>query len=599
MGMVATYVYRDEVGVELFQKLRYVPKRFVQRRPEGNGFVYDLDGVRRVPYLLPELLAGVSAGRHIFVVEGEKAADCLVRFGLVSTCGNGGAGKWHYTEREHFKGAHVVALADNDDPGRGHALDVARSLTGLAEDVRLVELPGLPAKGDVYDWFERGHTVEELKVLVRNTPAFGADDRPPQKVLVTGWPVLEPAALNGLAGEVVRAIEPETEADPAALLATFLTAFGNAVGPAPHARAGSVNHPPRLFTLIVGETARSRKGTSWADVSSIMDRADPGWAGRVLSGFGSGEAIIDAVRDPQGDDPGADDKRVTIRESEFARFLRVMSRQGSTLGPIFRDAWDGERLSHRTVGKGVKVATGAHISAIAHVTRDELGGELLDVDIANGFINRFLPVLARRSRRLPSGGNLDKQVVAELGVKVRSALENARKVGRLTRTPEADKRWSDWYMNLPEDVYGVFGAVTARAEAQVLRLSVAYALLDGSRTIGVPHLEAALAFWRCCEASARYLFESRTGDRVADKILEALLRAKGKGLDRKQQYSLFSRHMTAARLDEATERLMSLGLARQDTDNQTGGRPRTVLIATCEERDTSESSPELARGSFA
>ena len=78
----ATYVYRDEVGVELFQKLRYVPKRFVQRRPEGNGFVYDLDGVRRVPYLLPELLAGVSAGRHIFVVEGEKAADCLVRFGL-------------------------------------------------------------------------------------------------------------------------------------------------------------------------------------------------------------------------------------------------------------------------------------------------------------------------------------------------------------------------------------------------------------------------------------------------------------------------------------------------------------------------------------
>jgi hypothetical protein len=83
---------------------------------------------------------------------------------------------------------------------------------------------------------------------------------------VNGWPVLNTKALFGLAGEVVAAISTESEADPAALLATFLTAYGNSVGPVPHARAGGAQHPARLFTLIVGDTARSRKGTSWADM---------------------------------------------------------------------------------------------------------------------------------------------------------------------------------------------------------------------------------------------------------------------------------------------------------------------------------------------
>jgi DNA primase len=112
----------------------------------------------------------------VFVVEGEKAADRLVSEGFVATCGSGGAGKWHHTEREHFRGAKIAVVPDNDDPGRMHALDVARSLVGLASVVRVVELPDLPAKADAHDWLKRGHTAAELRKLVTGAPEFTSVD---------------------------------------------------------------------------------------------------------------------------------------------------------------------------------------------------------------------------------------------------------------------------------------------------------------------------------------------------------------------------------------------------------------------------------------
>jgi hypothetical protein len=172
--VVATYRYTDERGTVLFEKVRFSPKRFVQRRPDGDGYTYNLDGVRRVPYRLPELLEGTRANRWVLIVEGEKAADRLLREGFVATCGSGGAGKWHPEYAEHFAGAKVAVLADADEPGRKHAHDVARSLEGLAADVRLVELPKLPDKGDVFDWLEQGHDRAELQQLVLDAPAWDA-----------------------------------------------------------------------------------------------------------------------------------------------------------------------------------------------------------------------------------------------------------------------------------------------------------------------------------------------------------------------------------------------------------------------------------------
>jgi putative DNA primase/helicase len=155
--IVGSYDYRDEAGQLLFQVVRYEPKDFRQRRPKpGGGWDWSVKGVRVVPYRLPELLA--ESTRVVVVVEGEKDVDNLSGIGVLATCNAGGAGKWTAAHAEFLRGRNVIVLPDNDDSGRKHAEQVARSLQGIAASVRIMELPGLPPKGDVSDWLVRGGT---------------------------------------------------------------------------------------------------------------------------------------------------------------------------------------------------------------------------------------------------------------------------------------------------------------------------------------------------------------------------------------------------------------------------------------------------------
>jgi hypothetical protein len=164
--IVATYDYRDEQRELLFQVVRYEPKDFRQRRPVRRGWVSSIQGVRRVLFRLPELLAA-PADRPVFVVEGEKDVDNLSGLELLATCNAMGAGKWLPDYNESLRGRYVVILPDNDDPGRNHAEDVARQLNGVAASVSVLELPGLPDKGDVSDWLAAGGTKDQLLELAK------------------------------------------------------------------------------------------------------------------------------------------------------------------------------------------------------------------------------------------------------------------------------------------------------------------------------------------------------------------------------------------------------------------------------------------------
>jgi len=165
---VAAYDYRDEAGQLLYQSVRYEPKTFRQRRPDGaGGWAWNMEGVRRVPYRLPELLAAEHE-TPIFIVEGEKDANNLMRAGLVATCNVGGAGKWREEYNPFFAGRHVVIIPDNDEPGSKHAAMVVGHLKPVAASVKLLELTGLAEKGDVSDWLNLGglgHTAAELMRL--------------------------------------------------------------------------------------------------------------------------------------------------------------------------------------------------------------------------------------------------------------------------------------------------------------------------------------------------------------------------------------------------------------------------------------------------
>ncbi len=216
-----------------------------------------------------------------------------------------------------------------------------------------------------------------------------------------GWPVLREEALYGLPGEIVRLIEPHTESDPAAILLQFLVTFGNCVGPGPCYYVEATRHGLNMFALLVGETAKARKGTSWRRVKRLFDGVDPDWINdRVMGGLSSAEGLIAEVRD-DGEPPP--DRRLLIVQDEFASVLRAMPREGNTLSPLLRSAWDGGTL--RTLVKRDPLkATGAHISVIGHITRPELLRYLNDTEQHNGLANRLLFSCVRRSKCLPEGG---------------------------------------------------------------------------------------------------------------------------------------------------------------------------------------------------
>ena len=167
--IVAAYDYTDDAGNLLFQSVRYEPKDFSQRKPDGNGgWIYKgifKNGTRPVLYRLPKVMEAVHERRTIWVVEGEKDVHLLEREGLTATTNPMGAGKWRDAFSDALAGADVRIVPDNDSAGREHARKVAGSLRGKAREVRIIELPGLPVGGDVSDFFDGGGSVEELQSL--------------------------------------------------------------------------------------------------------------------------------------------------------------------------------------------------------------------------------------------------------------------------------------------------------------------------------------------------------------------------------------------------------------------------------------------------
>src|ERR1700692_3783945 len=185
-------------------------------------------------------------------------------------------------------------------------------------------------------------------------------------------PALAVAALYGIAGRIVNSLAPHTEADPAAGLLQFLAAFGNLVGPAPHCRVGATRHGLNLFVVLVGESSKARKGTSWRQISSLLAEADPLWsARRVTTNPPTANGIIHALRDQQP----VTDRRLLLLSEEFASVLHVLGRETGQLSPLLRCAWDGGDLCAHDGHRPVQ-ATGAHISIVGHVTQSGLAHHL-------------------------------------------------------------------------------------------------------------------------------------------------------------------------------------------------------------------------------
>jgi hypothetical protein len=205
-NIVATYDYYDATGKLVYQVVRHAPKDFRQRRPNGSGWEWNMRGIERVPYRLPQLLDA----SEVYICEGEKDADRLAKLGRAATTNPGGAGKWPEGFARWFDGRHAIILPDNDQPGRDHARDVARKLRGHAASIRVLELPDLPSKGDVSDWIAAGGTLADLEDLAQATPSWAEGETFDQ---VDGQPKTNAPKLVSFAEFVRSFVPPQYEID--------------------------------------------------------------------------------------------------------------------------------------------------------------------------------------------------------------------------------------------------------------------------------------------------------------------------------------------------------------------------------------------------
>jgi hypothetical protein len=393
-----------------------------------------------------------------------------------------------------------------------------------------------------------------------------------------GWPAApDPAVYHGLAGEIVNRIAPETEADPVAILSQLLVAFGAAAGRGAWFQVEATLHHPNEFLVLIGDSARSRKGSSWDHVHRLITAVDTTISARILTGLSSGEGLIHSVRDAAGQDPGPGDRRLLVIEPEFISVLKNVSREISTLSPTLRSSWDGRPLAILTRTAPAR-ATGAHISVIGHITATELQHHINPVELANGLLNRFLLLGCRRVRLLPEGGNPDPLNRTGLHRRLHATLNTAQHAGQLRLSPTARHAWADAYQQLAQPQPGIAGAISARAEAHTIRLALIYALLDSSRQIQPQHLTAALALWDYAQRSATWALQRSSGDPLAHHIHAALKHALPGGLTRTQLRDLLHRNPTTIQLDQALNLLADDG---KITSSRilTAGRPAELWTA--------------------
>jgi hypothetical protein len=313
----------------------------------------------------------------------------------------------------------------------------------------------------------------------------------------------------------------------------------------------------------------------------------------------TGEGLVQEVRDPSEQvdedgnptDAGITDKRLLVIEGELAAPLKAAQREGNTLSAILRMAWDAGDIRPMTKSNRIK-ATNAHICLIGHITRSELSQLLRTSDIWNGFANRVLWLCVRRPKLVPSPSPMDDGIVAALARSVRGILDHATTITRVDWSEQAKQHWELMYPSISVEDEGAFGAVTARAEAQLQRLALIYALIDRSAVIEHRHFLAATAFWDYARSSARLLFGSVSADPYRNRILELLSTGP---LTQTEINDKFGGHVAGAHLRDLLEDLQASRLIFSERE-RTSGRSTTrwsLAKAAAQEAEKAEKAKTL------
>jgi len=564
-------------GIIVNSKFKYSDKSFSWGKPKHAG--------GQCPIYNGDIL---KTATEVVVAEGEKDCDTLKGMGIPAVSFPYGAEcvpEEQIPPLMHLKKIYVAY--DNDQAGTDGRDRVIAALkkNNFQGQILVIQWKDKKSKYDVTDWFNECSEENKVELFYRLFLEYKSDEHikeevAPQSSNITSkrpWPIIPKAVFFGVFGEYVKAIADSTEADPVGILVQMLSCFSNIVGSGPFYRVGATIHRLNIFTVIAGRTSRSRKGTGWDIALNVMRMVNPlWWENNINSGLSSGEGLITEVCDPDPDseDPVVLDKRLFVFEPEFSKVLKVIARSINTLTDVIRQAWDTGKLNIMNKNTPVR-ASNAFISINAHITFLELRGLLSETDAFNGFGNRFLWFCVQRANIMPFGDAYEKIDPTPYIERIKKAVDFAKSTGRIQFDDTAHDLWESIYNELseelPEEAASLFGELTARAEAQVLRLACIYALSDLSDVIKPWHLNAALALWKYSEDSVRYIFGDALSNSMSEKILAAL-KAAPNGLNRSEINDIFKHNKFKYQIDGALDQLKKADKATCKI-NKTAGRP--------------------------
>ena len=424
----------------------------------------------------------------------------------------------------------------------------------------------------------------------------------PESLALPEWPQFSTKMCPGFLGEFVALATENSEADPAAVCITALVRFcgevyGLVAGKGPHTYAGDTPHPPRLFSVICGNSSKSRKGTSRHPVSRLFNQQDsaaadlpknlPSPAKESGGPLSSGEGLAYSVRDETDEERekwqkrnpneilrDKNDKRLVVTDEEFCSALTSMKRVGNNLSMVVRSFWDSGNCAPLTKNFPV-IARNVHVSILGHITIQELTSFFDAVQAVNGFGNRFLWIFARRSKLVPLPERMPDTKLAPLQRELWNMITLAQQREAIYMTKRTREMWEAIYPDISAEHPGRVGEIISRAEAQTLRLSLVYALLDGKENIEENHLESASAMWTYARDSALYIFSHWTNtDPLASKIVDAL---KPRPLTATELSAALGRNIARAQLEPALQRLQAQQRIEIKKENKGSSRPTTII----------------------
>jgi hypothetical protein len=453
------------------------------------------------------------------------------------------------------------------------------------------------------------HSPNSTASQFNNSPQFPQTPQFPAAIGISPPAGMRPEAYHGIAGEYVEVLEQHTEAASVAILLQLLVGFGAVIGRSAHWLAGDMKHFTNEFVLLIGSTSSGRKGTSYSEAMAPLRYVDELWFNtRCLSGLTTSEGLIHTIRDESTKarkateqelkaspdqirvdeiiDYGIADKRLLAFESELASPLTRMKREGNSLSTALRDAWDSANLSTLTKNNPSR-ATDPHISLIAHITPTEFKKVTSDLEVANGLLNRFIPIYVTRSRLIPEPTRLSDSDLEYFIQKIGEAVDFAKNQDVVPFDVEASNWWHHMYPILESDLASEsISNMAGRSSAHVRRIAVIFALLELCDEVRLDHLVAAIAVWEYALRTIEWLYPTGAdGNSDVEAVMDYITAQGGNETRTHINKVVFKKNASKEQLDHLKNKMLNMGLI--EIEEQGFGTPEKWFL-TGNHKETAE-----------